>query len=251
MISIDLSDRSCSCRSLRSRPGSVARAKAALAEAAVRGSTASGSTSTTPTTTSRTGSGVRRHDRDTRCRAACRPAGLGTGLRSGDGERFCGRPLIPGAAASLAAAPSRPFAVDTPPKAGARQQYRQLTWRIAGLLAADATWPGSVRSDRVMPRGGRRRCAGRGRDRGYRQPSRVDAQPWRSGSAGRVRSGRYAGLFVKVEADPRGGFHPWLLEQHPVHGPSSGWDAWADDEAGISDWFSTELPDVGCWRESQ
>jgi hypothetical protein len=71
--SVDLSDRSCSCRSVRSRPGSVARAKAALADAAVMGSTASGSPSTTPMTTSRTGWGVRGHDPNARCRRACRP----------------------------------------------------------------------------------------------------------------------------------------------------------------------------------
>ncbi len=62
---------------------------------------------------------------------------------------------------------------------------------------------------------------------------------------GRLTSGQYGGRYVLVEEDARrNGFHIWLLQRHPSEGPSDGWDAWADDEAVVDEWFAEQLSSV-------
>jgi len=52
-------------------------------------------------------------------------------------------------------------------------------------------------------------------------------------------------MWVQVRRDATGaGWHLWLTAGDPKSGPSAGWDAWADDEAGVDEWMAHELDDV-------
>ncbi len=47
----------------------------------------------------------------------------------------------------------------------------------------------------------------------------VSGRQWVEERLGRLTAGPHAGMFVQVEAGPRGGFHIWLLPTHPGDGP--------------------------------